>query len=152
MSSNNLLKKRSWADRNLPFWDVLKAFGSEIAENLPFIIVVVCLALLVAGQLWGVQSLKDYKEVFLAFLSGGFFTLLAKGRVFRALIREELTNVVYTDEHLKDRKDIKDIWRNTTIAMSLPPHISEMRRKGSCPVSGIRKSRITSKTWSASIA
>lgn len=51
-------------------------------------------------------------------LSGGVFAVIAKSLQFSEIFSNILRDIIYGNEHLENRKDLEDIWKNVTNTLS----------------------------------
>jgi hypothetical protein len=83
--------------------------------------------LILGGIFFILSEIKNIKEI--AILSNAFhsigttivtatiFTTIIKSKQFTDIFKEQLRNIIYCTEYLKNRKDIKDLWMTTSKAM-----------------------------------
>lgn len=127
---------------------LLSRLLAPLVEHAPQVITLFA-TVIAASMLWAGAS-PGLLAIPVAFISGGFFSWFAKSFVFRAVMKEELSDLldddhrrqklsesvvalaldsamqkVYSQEHLRSYGDLDNLWKNASIAKGLPSAIAQ---------------------------
>lgn len=118
-------------------WDNIRAHFLGLKDYGPQL---TCIgAAIVYVVAWMLGAPEWLTSVTLAFVAGGMFGWFSKSLTFRKVLRDELALHVYSPQHLKTRKDVRELWRIVTEAAGLP-----------APASGHAYSVLTDHLWDGS--
>jgi hypothetical protein len=77
---------------------------------------------------WDIKTAKLLMSISQPMLVSGVFAVFLKILQFNGIFKEELTKVIYSPEHLAQRKDVEELWNNASDLISGNP-FPHLRKK-----------------------
>ena len=113
-----------------------KKWLQPLSQNLPQFLVLLGTLILVASTVvlylqqgvqdgWRVVALEMIRDLSLAVVASGFFSWLMKTLAFKKVLREELTRILYSPDHLKQETPRLQYLENTLVASGLPKQVAK---------------------------
>lgn len=97
----------------LPFFNFYKTYVLYIITLISFVFLLIAYTCF-DKDYWAFDVLKSLG---FTLISGGVFAVIVKSEQFSIIFHNELRNIIYGDEELKNRIDLEELWNKVTKAL-----------------------------------